>query len=510
MAVQDYTTGGGANKVTYNAGTQSFSNDNVKLTAGTGLNNAPAPSFNSVSLDSLNNDQLNNVLKYTSLTPSQVNNPVSITADTLKGTSAPVIPPTPNPSTASTQLNATVSGYMIPPTGAVQNADGTYSVPVPTNTTDISTNAGIKNTLSNLYSKVTGKSAEQQALNEANQVDQKQQAYIDASNQYIQKKTAYQQEIDKIMSDPSITREQATQRAREIQRVQDADLANLAIEANKAQNNYQGALDIVDRKIKAEFDPIDQQIGYLEKMYALNLNDLTDSEKLKAQANIEALKTQANDLKDAKSKAYQLAVQHNAPASVLSGIDSATDIASTYKALGSYGATKSFLGGNNTLNGNELSDFSYTDYGKPLNATQAKSLGYGQRALQAGSIIDSIGGQFTGVTSVFGGNIPSILQTSDRQQYEQAKRNFVNAILRQESGAVISPSEFQSADKQYFPQAGDSKEVIAQKSINRNTTIKNLFTEAGVTKQFIGNQNIYNNKTENQTTNSSNDPLGIL
>ena len=251
MAVQDYTTGGGANKVTYNAGTQSFSNDNVKLTAGTGLNNAPAPSFNSVSLDSLNNDQLNNVLKYTSLTPSQVNNPVSITADTLKGTSAPVIPPTPNPSTASTQLNATVSGYMIPPTGAVQNADGTYSVPVPTNTTDISTNAGIKNTLSNLYSKVTGKSAEQQALNEANQVDQKQQAYIDASNQYIQKKTAYQQEIDKIMSDPSITREQATQRAREIQRVQNADLANLAIEANKAQNNYQGALDIVDRKIKA-------------------------------------------------------------------------------------------------------------------------------------------------------------------------------------------------------------------------------------------------------------------
>jgi len=36
--------------------------------------------------------------------------------------------------------------------------------------------------------------------------------------------------------------------------------------------------------------------------------------------------------------------------------------------------------------------------------------------------------------------------------FEQAKKNFVNAVLRLESGAVISPSEFTNADKQYFPQ----------------------------------------------------------
>lgn len=38
------------------------------------------------------------------------------------------------------------------------------------------------------------------------------------------------------------------------------------------------------------------------------------------------------------------------------------------------------------------------------------------------------------------------------QQYEQAKTNFVNAVLRRESGAKISDEEFDSAEKQYFVQ----------------------------------------------------------
>jgi hypothetical protein len=33
------------------------------------------------------------------------------------------------------------------------------------------------------------------------------------------------------------------------------------------------------------------------------------------------------------------------------------------------------------------------------------------------------------------------------QQQEQAERNFINAVLRKESGAAIAPSEFMSAQK---------------------------------------------------------------
>ena len=65
------------------------------------------------------------------------------------------------------------------------------------------------------------------------------------------------------------------------------------------------------------------------------------------------------------------------------------------------------------------------------------------------------------------------------QQVEQAQRNFVNAILRQESGAAIADSEFANAQKQYFPQPGDSKQVILQKKQNRETAIAGLQVMAG-------------------------------
>lgn len=68
---------------------------------------------------------------------------------------------------------------------------------------------------------------------------------------------------------------------------------------------------------------------------------------------------------------------------------------------------------------------------------------------------------------------------ADMQQMDQAQRNFVNAVLRRESGAAIAPSEFESAAKQYFPQIGDSPDVIAQKRQNRITALQGQAREAG-------------------------------
>ena len=65
------------------------------------------------------------------------------------------------------------------------------------------------------------------------------------------------------------------------------------------------------------------------------------------------------------------------------------------------------------------------------------------------------------------------------QQVEQAQRDFVNAVLRKESGAAIGASEFKNAQRQYFPQPGDSKEVIEQKAKNRRTAIQGLRVMSG-------------------------------
>jgi hypothetical protein len=49
------------------------------------------------------------------------------------------------------------------------------------------------------------------------------------------------------------------------------------------------------------------------------------------------------------------------------------------------------------------------------------------------------------------------------RQRKQAEVNFLTAVLRRESGASINPDEFVSARKVYFPQIGDSKDLVKQK-----------------------------------------------
>lgn len=65
------------------------------------------------------------------------------------------------------------------------------------------------------------------------------------------------------------------------------------------------------------------------------------------------------------------------------------------------------------------------------------------------------------------------------QRGSQAERDFVNAVLRRESGATIQPSEFASAEQQYFPRPGDTPEVIKQKQRNRTEAIKGIAGAGG-------------------------------
>jgi hypothetical protein len=73
----------------------------------------------------------------------------------------------------------------------------------------------------------------------------------------------------------------------------------------------------------------------------------------------------------------------------------------------------------------------------------------------------------------------SALQSDLIQQQEQAERNFINATLRKESGATISPTEFDNAQKQYLPQPGDSETVLEQKRQNRITALKGISAATG-------------------------------
>jgi len=128
--------------------------------------------------------------------------------------------------------------------------------------------------------------------------------------------------------------------------------------------------------------------------------------------------------------------------------------------------------------------------GKPLSDTQALTFGYGTRMSNANVIISELEDEFTGAIGIITGHkwFPGVFKTDDRLRIEQAERNFINAVLRRESGAAIAPSEFDSAAKQYFPQPGDSPEVLDQKAANRKTVISNFAIAANVPLSEITGQ----------------------
>lgn len=75
--------------------------------------------------------------------------------------------------------------------------------------------------------------------------------------------------------------------------------------------------------------------------------------------------------------------------------------------------------------------------------------------------------------------VGNYLVSNDMQKLNQAQRDFINAVLRRESGAVISDQEFDNARKQYFPQPGDGPEVLEQKRNNRQIVLDGFVRAAG-------------------------------
>lgn len=120
---------------------------------------------------------------------------------------------------------------------------------------------------------------------------------------------------------------------------------------------------------------------------------------------------------------------------------------------------------------------------KPLNEGEAKNAGFLVRGRDANAVISELEDQGTSMWNKIMRAVPGGMGNfglgPEAQRFEQAKRDFVNAVLRRESGAVIAQEEFDNADQQYFPQPGDGPEVIQQKRRNRENAIKGFELGAG-------------------------------
>lgn len=138
--------------------------------------------------------------------------------------------------------------------------------------------------------------------------------------------------------------------------------------------------------------------------------------------------------------------------------------------------------------------------GKPLTESQSNAVAFGMRAKESNKILTDL--ENKGITNTglikgtaqgtlgavpligeslsnLGGALTNWTASQGQQATDQARRNFITAVLRKESGAAISPSEFANEERKYFPQIGDSKETIKQKQEARELAIRALEVQAG-------------------------------
>lgn len=135
--------------------------------------------------------------------------------------------------------------------------------------------------------------------------------------------------------------------------------------------------------------------------------------------------------------------------------------------------------------------------GKKPTESEQKAYGFAQRMEFSDQVISNLENQvlkegkdatalYPTAFSQAAGGVPLIgdylrtqVTTPVQQQYRQAQENWVRANLRKESGAVIGADEMADEIRNYFPQPGQSAEVIQQKQLARQVTQDAMKTSAG-------------------------------
>ena len=117
---------------------------------------------------------------------------------------------------------------------------------------------------------------------------------------------------------------------------------------------------------------------------------------------------------------------------------------------------------------------------KPLTESQVNNQIYGSRMQESEGVLGAqtapdIEQQGLSKIPLFGNTLVS----PETQVFKQAENNFINALLRRESGAAIASSEYDNARRQYIPLIGDSPEVLKTKQNNRNMVSARLMAAGG-------------------------------
>lgn len=117
-----------------------------------------------------------------------------------------------------------------------------------------------------------------------------------------------------------------------------------------------------------------------------------------------------------------------------------------------------------------------------MNTGQAQAASFADRMSRSIEQILSNQSAGTDYTQNILGSVPLIgnsMVSDEYQVFNQARRDFINAQLRRESGAAIADSEIENATEQYMPRPGDGPDVLVQKEKGLMLALSAMVREAG-------------------------------
>jgi hypothetical protein len=253
---------------------------------------------------------------------SQVNVPSTIPVTALRNTPAP-IPTQPAPANYSQNLNNATSGVFNTPTQEVPQ------------TQQEKDNASYRQYIESLTNPTTGESAKRATYQTEQGVADKQ-AKLNALDLEVEKlNKSYQDKQNLVLNKnpEGLFGGAAQQLLSQDQMALSSRKADIALEKLALQGDLTQANTIIQQKLDAEFNPIKEKLAYMKEFASFAQNDLSESEKIKLQADIANKTAETKALETAKQNAYELGASLGMDSSFYNKIQGAQDVASVYKTL---------------------------------------------------------------------------------------------------------------------------------------------------------------------------------
>jgi len=112
-----------------------------------------------------------------------------------------------------------------------------------------------------------------------------------------------------------------------------------------------------------------------------------------------------------------------------------------------------------------------------LTEVQSKDLGFHDRALGAEVELQDVEDALRSYRGKYGGQVPVLGNLLKGDQYRQAEvsaKEFISAMLRKDTGAAVTPQEFELYGGLYLPQPGDDDKTLELKRAARRRAIKSM------------------------------------